>query len=110
MPKRTLSNGEKVAAEIRGRFELDAHEEALLVEVVRTVDQLDVLAGIVADEGSMVDGRFGPRAHPALVEARQLRITLARLVAALRLPDEDVGARPQRRGTRGVYGIRGSVG
>ena len=109
MPKRSQSNGEKVASEIRERFELDAHEEALLVEVVRTVDQLDTLAGIVEREGSMVDGKFGPRAHPALVEARQLRITLARLVAALRLPDDEVAGRPQRRGTRGVYGIRGAV-
>ena len=43
------------------------------------------------------------------VEARQLRISLARLVGALRLPagdedDQPAGRRPQRRGgARGVY-------
>ena len=55
--------------------------------------------------------RRGRRAHPALVEARQQRIALARLLAALRLPagEEEAGdRRPQRRmGVRGVYGVGG---
>ncbi len=57
----------------------------------------------------------GDRANPAAVEARQQRIALARLLAALRLPageedDRQAGARAQRRvGVRGVYGVRGAV-
>ena len=41
----------------------------------------------------------GLRAHPALVEARQQRVTLAKLVASLRIPlDESEGAgRTQQR-------------
>lgn len=63
----------------------------------------------------MVDSPQGTKAHPAAVEARQQRIALARLLAALRLPagadgDEAQGRRPQRRvGARGVYGIRGAA-
>jgi hypothetical protein len=51
-------------------------------------------------------------AHPAVVEARQQRLALARLLAALRLPagaedDLAAGRRPQRRvGVRGFYGPR----
>ncbi|HLM07095.1 MAG TPA: hypothetical protein VK402_18085 [Blastococcus sp.] len=45
------------------------------------------------------------------MEARQQRIALARLLAALRLPagEEEAGdRRPQRRmGVRGVYGVGG---
>ncbi len=84
-----------------GRFELDEHELALLREAVRTASQLDALDAEVRAAGVLLDGK----AHPALVEARQQRIVLARLVASLRLPEDDAGVRPQRRGAaRGSYG------
>ena len=96
-------------------YELEEHETALLVEAVRSVDLLDLLDARVRDEGPIVASPQGPKANPAAVEARQQRIALARLLAALRLPSGDEGdqqasARPQRRsGVRGVYGIRGSA-
>lgn len=72
------------------------HELGLLLEACRTSDDLDRLAAVVAVEGVVVDGR----PHPALVEARQLRIVLSRLIASLRVPDDPDGqsGRPQRRG------------
>jgi len=67
------------------------------------------LQALVDTEGPIVEGR----AHPALVELRQQRILLARLVVALRVPmgeqDDESPQRPQYRGTRGVYGIRGGA-
>lgn len=93
-------------------YELEQHERALLIEACRTTDLLDELAKTIEDEGLMVAGRM----HPAAVEARQQKIALARIVAALRLPagDEDSSEqrkdvrRPQRRvGARGVYRLRG---
>ncbi|MDQ3628435.1 MAG: tyrosine-type recombinase/integrase [Actinomycetota bacterium] len=76
---------------------------------------LERLGAEVRRDGPMVGTGDSRRAHPAAVESRQQRITLARLLAALRLPageagDTRAGARPQRRvGARGVYGIRGTV-
>jgi hypothetical protein len=112
----TKASGRRLWASILAEYELEEHELALLKEMVRTVDMLDDLAGIVDRDGPVVRGPgLAPRAHPALVEARQLRIALARLAASLRLPagDEDsadakVGTRrPQRRvGARGVYRLR----
>lgn len=105
----TGPSGRALWADILGKYELDQHELALLREAVRTVDDLDALAAVVAAEGMTV----GNRVHPALVESRQLRIALARLLGALRLPagDEDdqaPGRRPQRRvGARGVYSVGG---
>lgn len=81
----------------------------LLVEAVRTVDLLDVLDAAVRNDGPVIETPQGRRAHPAAVEARQQRIALARLLAALRMPageegDVQTSARPQRRGrARGVY-------
>lgn len=98
-PPGTKAAGRRLWHEVLGRFELDQHEQALLREAVRVVDLLDVLSGIVIAEGPLVDGRV----HAAVVEQRQQRIVLARLIASLRLPD-DADERPQRRGSaRGTY-------
>jgi len=111
-PPETRAPGRALWASIITDYELEEHERALLIEAVRTVDALDQLDAAVRSEGAIVEGPSGSRANPALVEARAQRITLARLIAALRLPSGDVGdekvsARPQRRsGVRGVYGVR----
>lgn len=111
-PKGTGPSGKKLWTAVLEKWVLDAHEMQLLVESCRTVDALDDLQTAVDADGVIVEDRFGAeRAHPALVEARQLRVTLARLLAALRLPDgaegdESAGRRSQRRvGARGVYGV-----
>lgn len=104
-PKGTGASGRALWRDVLGKYELEQHELALLREAVRTVTDLDKLAAVVAAEGVTL----GSRPHPALAESRQLRIALARLLGALRLPagDEDATIRrPQRRvGARGVYAI-----
>lgn len=111
-PAGTKAAGKRLWSSITDDYDLDEHELVLLREAVRTVDLLADLDVIVKREGPTVDGPQGVRAHPAAVEARQQRIVLARVLAALRLPsgeegDQQASARPQRRGgARGVYGIR----
>lgn len=78
-------------------FELQPYELELLREAVRTADQLELLDVVAKKDGPMAETSQGPRVHPAIVESRQLRLTLARLLATLRLPD-DQGEVPQRRG------------
>ena len=87
-------------------FELEEHELLLLEQAVRTVDGLEALHEVITAEGVMVGSGEGARPHAALVEARQQRILLARILAALRVPtgDEEDSSRQQRRvGVRGVY-------
>ena len=97
-PKDAGPAGRALFRSINQRFDLEPHEVAVLAQVVRVADRISALDGIVDSEGVMA----GDRAHPALVESRLQRVTLARLLTALRLPDvQDV--RPQRRGIRGVY-------
>jgi sugar lactone lactonase YvrE len=112
-PQGAGPSGRTLWADILGRYELESHEAALLVEVVRTVDQLDQLYAIVEREGLVVSGHGTSKAHPALTAAQQLRITLARVVATLRLPTGDpdeLGAprRPQRRQARGIHLMGGT--
>lgn len=105
--------GRRLWDSISGEYELDEHEMALLVEAARTVDLCAELDARVRVDGPVIESPQGLKAHPAAVEARQQRIALARLLAALRMPagaeeDKAQGRRPQRRtGARGVYGIRG---
>ena len=113
-PAGLQASGRALWRAVQGEYELEQHETALLIELCRTVDALDALAAIVAREGYIVPTAEGTtKANPAAVEARQLRITHARLTAALRLPageDDEGDRRPQRRvGVRGIYGIRGGA-
>lgn len=113
MPSGLAAGGRRLWDSVTKEFELEEHELVLLVAAVRTVDLLEKLDVEVRRDGPTIDTPQGMRAHPAAVEARQQRIALARLMAALRLPageegDQQASARPQRRvGARGVYGIRG---
>ncbi len=113
-PSGTRAAGRRLWVSVLGEYELEEHELALLVEATRTVDLLAELDAVVRREGAVVESPQGRKANPAAVEARQQRIALARLLAALRLPageegDQAEGRRPQRRvGVRGVHAIRGA--
>lgn len=110
-PDGTRESGRRLWASVVDVYDLEEHERALLVEAVRTVDLLADLDAAVRAGGALVDSPQGVKANPAAVEARQQRIALARLLAALRLPaggegDAQAGARQARKvGVRGVYGI-----
>jgi len=72
------------------------------LSAARTADRVDHLEGLAMATDPVVEGRGGPMIHPLLAEVRQQAQLLARLVAALRLPDEATGRKPQRRQMRGV--------
>lgn len=81
------------------------HELALLEEACRVRDRIVELDAAVVTDGLMIPSSQGSRIHPAVAEARQQRLALARLLATLQIPslDDDL---PAARGVRGVYGGR----
>jgi len=88
------------------RLDFDAHELRLLHEACRASDRCDDLNRALRTQGVVLRGG---RPNPMLRESREQAITLARLVTAMRLPDdlsEPAGSRAQRRGTRGVHRLR----
>lgn len=105
-PRGLKAGGKRLWRAVTDEFELAEHELSVLLQASRTVDALDELERIVIAEGVTHDSPQGVRAHPALVEARQQRITLAKLVASLRIPlddDQQAGRLPQQRvGIRAV--------
>lgn len=90
-------------------YVLGPHELSTLVEVCRTADTLDALAEVVREAGPMAAWGSGGRAHPALVEARQQRLTLAKLLRALGIPPDEADERGggPRRSNRYRRGYRG---
>ncbi len=113
-PRGTGKAGAALWRAVLAAYELEQHELLLLREAVRTVNVLDDLTDRVAAEGAVVDSPQGTKAHPALVEARQQRLVLAGILAALRLPageeSEEGERRPQRQmGVRGIYALNGGV-
>lgn len=68
----------------------------------RTADRVDELERRATEVDPVVEGRNGPMIHPLFAEVRQQEALLTRLVAALRLPDEATGKRPQKRQVRGT--------
>jgi len=91
-------------------FDLAQHERDLLHEAARVADRLDSLDAVVRAEGVTVTSPQGVKAHPALVEARQQEVVLSRLIASLRIPDEDGNAPQRRGGARSPYLARRTYG
>lgn len=112
-PKGTGPSGRRLWRAVQADYELGEHESALLTAMVRQVDRLDAVEELIAAEGLMVTGHNTTKVHPAVVEARQTAIAVARIGAALRLPagEEDEDAKPgqRRAGARGVYAIHGGA-
>jgi len=112
-PKGAGPSGRRLWRAVQADFELGEHESALLTAMCRQVDRLDELEALITAEGLTVTGHGTVKMHPAVVEARQTAIAVARIGAALRLPagEEDEGAKPAQRrgGVRGVYAIGGAA-
>jgi hypothetical protein len=98
-PRGTGAAGKAVWSSVVGDFALERFELQILGQAATVADRIGELDALVDSDGVLVDGK----AHPALIESRLQRLTLARLLAALRLPDHS-GARPQHRtGFRGTH-------
>ena len=91
-----------IAAREPGVVELTEPRRDIAVEACRCADQLDALAVILVAEGVTLEDPV--RVHPALAETNRLRPLMARLIVALRLPDEATGVRAQHRQMRGIQG------
>ena len=88
--------------------ELNPQRETAL-SACRAADRLEELERQAAATEFIFQGDRGPITHPVHVEVRQAAALVSRLLAALRLPDEATGKRPQRRQVRGAYRPSGKV-
>ena len=87
--------GERFHDAAIANYELTDSELELLAEVCRSLDVIDGLNAAIARDGLTVEGASGQvRVHPAVAEVRSTGLAVARLLALLRLPDEQGAAIP----------------
>ena len=85
-PRGVRTAGKRLWTAVSCDFELDPPELELLAEACRTLDLIAQLRAEAAESGLVIAPSQGVRVHPAVVEARQQRLALAKLLSALGLP------------------------
>jgi len=88
-------------------LEFTMTESQIAVELCRTVSLCGLLAKELDALGPVIDGQRGIKVNPIAAELRQQRLTAARLVACLSIPQHPDAAvdRPSARKLRGVHSI-----
>jgi hypothetical protein len=101
------TSGRRVWREILAIYDFDAQELLVLSEICRTVDRLDALNAAVTELGVVDESSAqGMRANPLLVEERQQKALLVKLITALGLPLGNIeGVDKGSSSLRGLYGI-----
>jgi P27 family predicted phage terminase small subunit len=81
-------------------YELDRPALVLLEALCDAWERYAQARSVLAAEGPFVEGRYGPKAHPAVAVERDSRVMLARLVRELDLEGLPIPEpkRPPRRG------------
>jgi hypothetical protein len=94
--------GARFKAQTEAVFDLTEGENLLLLEVARSLDEIEALNDAVLRDGITVPGHAGQtRVHPAVGEARQHRLLIAKLLHVLDLPGEESTVTPaQLRGRK----------
>jgi phage terminase small subunit len=79
-----------VAKALPEDWEFDERERAILAMAARQADDLERLDNAIEQHGAMTTGSTGQLVvNPAVIEARQARLAINRLLGELSLPDED---------------------
>jgi hypothetical protein len=118
-PAGLKARGRKLWNDITSGYEIadKPAELVMLEEACRIADRLEALDEILRGDSEvwarlvhdLQTESYVLRIDSALSEARQQANQMKQLLAALRLPDEQSGKRPQQRGgARGAYGTNGA--
>jgi hypothetical protein len=76
--------------DLPGGWQLDHREETLLDLAGHQADDLDRLERAIKKEGATSTGSTGQRiVHPAVLEARQARLAISRLIGLIEMPGLD---------------------
>lgn len=89
-PSKLGPKARRLWTEVTGKYELRSDELRVLEDACREIDLVERLEAEFRDAPTMVKGSMGQMvANPILQELRQHRAVVARLLAQLKLPDED---------------------
>jgi hypothetical protein len=95
-PKHLKPTTRRWAEQIAEDYLLESHHHRLLVLAGEALDRGEQARILVEREGAVVPGRFGPKAHPAVLIERDQKTLAARLFRELGLEDGRDDPRPPR--------------
>jgi P27 family predicted phage terminase small subunit len=97
-PKHLRPGGAALWRDICRGFDLAEHDLHILAAACEAADRAREARERVDLDGAIVDGRYGPRAHPAIAIERDSRLAMLRALRELGLNLEAVAApRPPTR-------------
>lgn len=70
---------------IVAEYGLEAHHRAILAAACEALDRMREAQAAIAASGAYVEGRFGPKAHPAIAVERDSRAAMLRALRELGL-------------------------
>lgn len=104
-PEGLDASGLELWDSVAAEFDLDHREMIELEEACRVRDTIAVLRAQLAQDGTMIASSQGSRLHPVIAEIRSQQLTLARLLATLKMPALEDDDLPASTGARGVYAL-----
>ena len=96
-PSHLKADGRRLWSRVTAEYQADdAHTLELLRLAAEALDRAAEARDAVAKDGAYVEGRFGPKAHPALAVERDSSLRAARLLRELGLLDIPESRPPSR--------------
>jgi P27 family predicted phage terminase small subunit len=84
-PKHLRDAGSALWRDILRGFELGEHDLHVLLAACEAADRTKEARERVDKDGAIVDGRYGPRAHPGIAIERDARLSMLRSLRELGL-------------------------
>lgn len=116
VPEGLGEGGSALWSDVTSVHELDTMQKVTLLEICRSKDRLDKLDQLLCgdiDTWARVtvygDDEYELKIDQTLAQANSTANLMKQLIAALRLPDQVTGKKPQARGPRGAYNKSGTV-
>ena len=96
-PKHLSEEAAALWRDVLVTFELEPHHRSILERALEALDRLRQAQAAIDRDGITVQGRFGPKAHPATALERDSRIAYLRAIRELGLDLEAPASRPPSR-------------
>jgi hypothetical protein len=96
-PKGLTARSRGIWRGVNRDFDLLDHEQAILEQSLRALDRSEEARAAVDRDGAVVQGRYGPKVHPAAALERDSRTAFLRGLRELGLDPNAVETRPPPR-------------
>jgi phage terminase small subunit len=93
-PRHLSPESKRLWRETTRVYELEARHLTILCVALEALDRLREAQAAIARDGLTSEGRFGPKAHPAIAIERDSRIAFLRATRELGLDLETAASRP----------------